>query len=99
MARTIALLVALIGFSGVIGAGERLTNDSIIELQQSGLAEDLIIRKIETSESEYDLSTDGLKRLKTAGVSDNIIRAMIGRSPTAKPQPAPAPTLICLILA
>jgi hypothetical protein len=78
MRRTAVLVAAVFLASCLPAIAEKLTNESVLELQRLGLAEDLIIRKIQSSESSFDLSTDGLKQLKAGGVSDDIIRAMMG---------------------
>lgn len=55
---------------------EVLTNQSIIKMVKAGLPADLIIAKIEDSEVNFDLSTDGLIALAEAKVPDEVIRAM-----------------------
>lgn len=57
---------------------ERLTNATIIELTELGFGEDVIIEKIQHSEHDFNTSLTGLKRLKEAGVSDAVIKAMVG---------------------
>src|SRR5258706_10026442 len=61
-------------------AGETLTNDSIVDLNKFGLGEAVIVEKIKTSTCNFDTSTDALKKLKEAGISDTVIAAMIGAS-------------------
>lgn len=56
---------------------EVLNNDAVIQLKQLGLGEGIIVEKIKTSQCEFDLSLNGLKQLKAAEVSDNIISAML----------------------
>lgn len=58
-------------------AGEVLTNDAIVTMVKGGLGEDLIVSKIKISRGQYDLSTAALLRLKTDGVSEPIIKAML----------------------
>jgi predicted Zn-dependent protease len=53
---------------------------------RGGLSEEVIVGKVRISEAQYDLSADGLLRLKSAGVSDAILKAMI----EAAAPPAPA---------
>lgn len=73
---------------------KRLTNQDIISMTQVGLSEDVIIAKIRAASAAggdsiaFDTSVDGLKALKTANVSDAVIKMMI--NPTA----APAPTIV-----
>lgn len=66
---------------------ETLTNDDIISLTRAGLSSSVVIGKIRSSKSNFDLSTDALIKLKGAGVGDDIVGAMLeaksGRSVTA----------------
>jgi hypothetical protein len=54
-----------------------MTNDEVILLAKAGLANSIIIGKIRTSKSTFDLSTDSLIKLKQAGVHDDIVAAML----------------------
>jgi len=73
-------------------ASKRLTNQDIITMTQMGLSEDVIIAKIRAAGAAgadsigFDTSVDGLKALKSANVSDAVIKAMIN--------PTPAPVAI-----
>lgn len=62
-----------------------LTNSSIIDLVEAGFSEGTIIRRIEQSPVEFDLSPDKLKELRRHRVTDAIINAM-----TAAMSDAPA---------
>lgn len=53
-----------------------LTNDSIQELVEAGFSEGTIIRRIEQSPVEFDLSADKLDQLKRRRVSDKVLAAM-----------------------
>jgi hypothetical protein len=53
-----------------------LTNNSIIELVEAGFSEGTIIRRIEQSPAEFDLSPDKLKELRRRRVTEAIISAM-----------------------
>jgi hypothetical protein len=53
-----------------------LTNDSIIELVEAGFSEGTIIRRIEQSPVEFDLTTNKLEELKKRRVSDKVLAAM-----------------------
>jgi hypothetical protein len=59
---------------------EVLTNTKIIELVNLGLGNELIVQKIKQSECRCDTSSEGLKQLKAAKVSDEVIMAMLGNS-------------------
>ncbi len=58
-------------------AQETMTNDEVISLSKAGLNPSLIVGKIRTSKTNFDLSTDSLIKLKQAGVSDDIVAAML----------------------
>ncbi|MRI63157.1 hypothetical protein EDM00_03985 [Ornithobacterium rhinotracheale] len=69
---------ALLLFSKGIHAQENVvTNESIVEMQQGGLSDQLIIAKIKSEKVKFDTSTQSIKVLKAAGVSDDVIAAMI----------------------
>lgn len=53
-----------------------LTNDSIQELVEAGFTEGTIIRRIEQSPVEFDLSADKLDELRKRRVSDKVLAAM-----------------------
>ena len=53
-----------------------LTNSSIIELVEAGFSEGTIIRRIEQSPVEFDLTPDKLKELRRRRVTEAIIVAM-----------------------
>jgi hypothetical protein len=54
----------------------QLTIDQIIQMAAAKLADDIIITTIRSSGSKFDLGPDALIKLKTAGVSDAVIRVM-----------------------
>ena len=53
-----------------------LTNDSICELVEAGFSEGTIIRRIEQSPVEFDLSATKLEELRKRRVSEKILTAM-----------------------
>lgn len=54
-----------------------LKNEDVLGLVNKKLPENLIIKKIQTSECEFNTSTDALLKLVEAGVSESIIGAMM----------------------
>jgi hypothetical protein len=95
-ARAVAPLLALVAACTAVLLGplagarstaeDMLTNESVIGMVKAGLGEGIIVQKIRASARKFDTSTDGLLKLKAAGVPDKVIEAMIGGAP-----PAPAP--------
>ncbi|HEX8558900.1 MAG TPA: hypothetical protein VF668_12385 [Pyrinomonadaceae bacterium] len=69
-----------------------LTNDSVVELVEAGFSEGTIVRRIEQSPVEFDLSTPRLAELRKRRVSEPVINAMRAamgedaREPAARPE-------------
>ena len=75
-----------------------LTNDGVVELVEAGFSEGTIIRRIEQSPAEFDLSPERLAELRRRRVSEPVINAMRAAmsdgadttsntpSPTARPE-------------
>lgn len=86
--RVVSIAVACVLFVAVCAGqkmAKKMVNQDVIDMVSLGLSDDVVIDKIHTAEStEFDTSVDGLKALKSAKVSDAVIRAMIN------PHPAPA---------
>ena len=73
-------------------AQEVLTNDSLVALKKAGLSDSIIISKIKSSQTKFDVSTKGLIGLKNAGLSDQVIEAVVNAgSGSAAPPAAAAP--------
>src|SRR5580704_15454055 len=93
MKRGIALLavLSLLFASTAFGQhlGQRITNKDVIDMVGLGLSDDLIISKIRSAASggtlQFDTSVDGLKELKAAKVSDDVIKVMLNPAPPAAP--------------
>jgi len=67
-------------------AQQPLTNDSILKLVKAGMGDDVIINMVKTQPSNFSLGTDDLIALKSGGVSQNVISAMLMKNSS----PAPA---------
>jgi hypothetical protein len=65
--------------------GKRITNKDVIDMVGLGLSDDIIIAKIRAAAAggtlQFDTSLDGLKELKAAKVSDEVIKVMINPTP------------------
>ena len=77
--------------SGVCSAQEIVTNESVLAMVKAGLADAVIVAKIQSSQTRFDLSTDTLIALKRAGVSDRVLEAMTSRSAGAVASAPPPP--------
>jgi hypothetical protein len=93
MKRCIALLavLSLLFASTAFGQhlGQRITNKDVIDMVGLGLTDDIIIAKIRSAAAggtlQFDTSVDGLKQLKGAKVSDEVIKVMLNPAPPAAP--------------
>lgn len=71
-------------------AAETFGNAQVIELHQLGLPDATVIAKIKAVNGKYDTSISALKALKAAGISSEIITAMLEtqQKPAAAPMPS-----------
>src|SRR5271169_4681295 len=84
---TLFLLLATTALSQQLG--KRITNKDVIDMVGLGLSDDVIIAKIRAASAggtlQFDTSINGLKDLKAAKVSDDVIKVMINPAPPAGP--------------
>lgn len=67
-----------------------MTNRDVIRLVKAKISDDIIMAKIRQSKTRFDTSTEGLVALKEAGVSDDLINAMVNAgNSNSSSQPAP----------
>ncbi len=91
--RNFLLVLSLIALGGLSAlAQETMRNSDVVSLVKAGLSSSIIIDKIRTSKSEFDLSTDALILLKQAGVPDDVVGAMLAAKTGATTGSAPAST-------
>lgn len=76
---------------------ETLNNDSVLALLAAGLGDEVVIAKIKTSPSSFELSTEQVIALKQKGISGPVLAAMISASAapsqTAMSPDSPDPTV------
>src|SRR5438128_2029964 len=78
----VAALAMVIITPAVRAQTEVLTNDEVVAMLKAGLSPTVIVNKIRTSKTKFNLSTSELIRLKQAGLDDEILQAMQGTSET-----------------
>jgi hypothetical protein len=89
----VLLAVVAVVFVPPAAAEEVLTNESVIQMTRAGLPDGVIIAKIRSSRTQFDLRTESLISLKGAGVSSPVIEAMVTQgapAPGAAAAPPPA---------
>jgi hypothetical protein len=77
-------------------AQQVFTNDSILKMMTMGFSEDAIIESINRNPGRYDTSLDALIALKKAGVTNNMVAAMVHKdapAATVIPAQASAPSI------
>lgn len=79
-----ALVLAVLLLSGSsLEQLKPLTNADIVRMVKAGLAAEIIVASIGSSDQKFDVSPDALIALKRDGVPDSVVHAMV-----ARPQPA-----------
>ncbi len=72
------VLVFVFTFSlSVFAQDEVVTNAEVVTMTKAGLDKAIILNKINSSKTRFDLSTDELIKLKQAGVADEVVHAMV----------------------
>jgi len=79
------LLVLL--FATSLYADEVLDNGAVVRMVRAGLSTDVVVTKIAQSPSAFDTSVDALITLKSDGVPDPVIKAMLMKAPAPAPEP------------
>lgn len=82
----------------LLGAGANLSRaqalppgvQDVVKLTQAGIADDVILSQIRNNQATYSLTADQIIALKNQGVSQPVIKALIGGGGAA---PAPAPVV------
>ena len=81
-------------------ANQPMGVDDVIRMAQERQTDTIIIRQIQTTGSTFQLTTDDLSRMRTAGVSDAVMIEMQNRRPGSvrhvhvSPPPPPTRTII-----
>jgi len=75
-------------------AQQALDNEAILKLVKAGLSEDVVIGMVRSQPGKYSTSADDVIAMRTAGVTDKIISAMVNKNavPTSEMKPS-APTV------
>src|SRR2546426_239726 len=72
-------------------AAGQTANDELIKLALARMSEDILRSAVaRTDKTKYDTSADALMKLKSAGVSDRVIAAILAVDPAPAAAAAPA---------
>ena len=64
-------------------AQKPLTNQDVVKMAKAGLSESVVVATIQANPGAYDTSADELIQLKSAGVTDNEIKAILAAQQAA----------------
>jgi hypothetical protein len=85
MFRISILTLILFSSLSVFAQTETVGNKAVADMSRFGLSSEIILKKIASSRTAFDVSAASLIELKKAGVDDNVIAAMMDRSETEAP--------------
>ena len=81
-------LLAIAGCAALLTEYEEpytgLTVPDVLAMSEAGVTPEIIIRKIEVSDSAFHLDTDDVIRLRRAGVHGDVIAVMLGANEEAR---------------
>src|SRR5690242_9925013 len=78
--RKVLLAVLFLGIGSFLAAQQTLNNDGVVKMVKAGLSEDVIVAAVTSSPGTYDTSADALVALKSAGVGDKVVTAIVSKS-------------------
>ncbi|MEO7674522.1 MAG: hypothetical protein ABIU09_10665 [Pyrinomonadaceae bacterium] len=85
MSRPGLLIIIIFSAISSFAQTETLTNADVVEMTKAGLSSAIVLRKIRTANTRFDVSASGLIELKKASVADNVIEKMIDRQEILPP--------------
>jgi hypothetical protein len=83
----VAALVLVLAACQAVTAAEPVSVEDVIKIHKSGVGENLLFSIVEKSPNAYDLTADQIIALKTAGVPEDVINAMLRKAPVVNPNP------------
>ncbi|HEX5234356.1 MAG TPA: hypothetical protein VFW25_03395 [Silvibacterium sp.] len=91
IATFLLLLMAIFGVAAAQDSAPVLKNSDVLEMMRSGLGRRTIVLLIQQGQCSFDTSPAALMKLKRAGVSVDVLRAMVAATPVAVRHAAPPP--------
>ncbi|HEX4021824.1 MAG TPA: hypothetical protein VHX63_11800 [Acidobacteriaceae bacterium] len=90
--KTYFIIAVMATCLGLASAQQLLTNDSVVKMVKAGISDGIIVSTINSQPANFILSSTDLIALKQAGVSDQVMAAMIAKNNHAAAT-TPAPSL------
>lgn len=85
--RTCFRIVCALCVSLLLYAQQVLDNEAILKLVKAGLSEDVIVGMVNSQPGKYTTTADDVISLKSSGVSDKIIAAIVNKGAASTPSP------------
>jgi hypothetical protein len=79
------VLFALVSMGSAESEKETMTNDTVTQMHELGFDQDVIIEKIRSSYTEFDVRLEKLMALKDAGIPQDVIEEMMRSARALKP--------------
>jgi len=73
---SLVFLAAIFAVAALAQQHKSLTNKDVSDMAKQGLADDVIIKVIQASDTNFDVSPDALAQLQSGGVSQAVVEAM-----------------------
>ncbi len=90
MKRIFTKLLLVSFLLGAFAFCQTLNNDSILKMVNAGLGPDVIVTMVQSQPGAYKLGADEMIALKSAGVPDKVITAMLTKGNSPAPSGPPA---------
>jgi hypothetical protein len=71
------IVKSMMATTGKKPSGEVLTNESVIQMVTAGLSKDVILAKIQSTKTSFDITSNGLVNLNTSKVPKDVIKVMM----------------------
>ena len=79
MQRKLSIVIVMMLSAVLALAQSVVNNDAVIKMSKAGLSEDIILATVNGQPGSYTTGADALIALKSAGVTDKVISAMIAK--------------------
>lgn len=87
----IFLLALPVSFAAQATTADALTNADIVRMMKAGISENIIVREIEISRTNFGTSPTELIELKNQGASERVLGAVLDSRSGARQAPSEAP--------
>ncbi|MHC4886352.1 MAG: hypothetical protein ACYTGH_14840, partial [Planctomycetota bacterium] len=80
----LCLLLSVLGFMPALRATEILSNQHVVDMIEAKLDTDLVKKKIQACDNDFDVSASAMVALRKKGVPDAVIKTMLSAAEKQK---------------